>query len=556
MNYRLLRSLALSMIVPLWMGCASTKQEQKPMPDPNDQSAQDDSATPNEDATAQDRLGGTWQGALEVSGAELTIVFHLDKAGAPDGDGSQSEGQWTGTMDSPDQGATGIPVSKVTLDANTVRLTVAEIGGVYEGTLVDDTKTIEGTWTQGTSSFALDVTRVASAKAKGVSRPQHPEAPFPYSVEDVEFAGGEPTSGTDDAVRLAGTLTLPESEGPHPVLILVTGSGPQDRDETIAGHKPFLVLADHLTRRGVAVLRYDDRGVGESTGAFKDATIADFTADAAAAVDFLAARSDIDADSIGVGGHSEGANVAPRASLINDKVAFLVLLAPTAVPGTELLARQNALVFEGMGMSAEGAKAYEKHMLESITRLLDVPLDEPVADELRAQLRADFEAAAKAMSAADRAIYGPTDPAEFDSVLDGLVGQLTMAWMRSFLAMTPVETFKRVDVPLLAVFGSKDVQVSAEQNAPVLRAALAEHPDATIEVLDGLNHLFQPAKTGLPVEYSTITTTLAPELLDAISAWLDQQSAGQHAVGQHAVGQHAVGQHAVGQQSATGEPTP
>jgi pimeloyl-ACP methyl ester carboxylesterase len=523
MNYSTLRNLTLLILVPLSFGCASSGQDQSDAADLAEQSQQADQQAEQEDPAMQDdaaadaeRAAGTWQGALEVSGAELTIVFHLDRADAPEGDGSE----WTATMDSPDQGATGIPVSKVTVDGDKVRLDLAAIGGTYEGTLTDDGETIDGTWTQGGSSYPLVVERVGADEARGVVRPQHPEAPFPYTVKDVEFAGGEPTSATEGAVRLSGTLTLPDSDGPHPAVVLVSGSGPQDRDETLMGHKPFLVLADHLTRHGVAVLRYDDRGVGKSTGTFEGATIADFTADAAAAVDFLAKRSDIDAKSIGIAGHSEGANVAPRASLINDKVAFLVLLAPTAVPGTELLARQNALVFEAMGMSAEGAKAYEKRMLESLERLLEVPIDEPVSDELREQLRADFKAAAAAMSPEDRAIYGPTESAAFEKVLDALVSQLDMAWMRSFLAMKPVETFEKVDVPTLAVFGSKDLQVPDEQSAPVLRRSLAEHPDATVTVLDGLNHLFQPAKTGLPTEYSTISTTLAPELLDTIVGWL------------------------------------
>jgi pimeloyl-ACP methyl ester carboxylesterase len=353
-----------------------------------------------------------------------------------------------------------------------------------------------------------------------VSRPQHPEPPFPYTVETVEFAGGRPTAGTDEAVTLAGTLTLPKGEGPFPAVILLSGSGPQDRDETLAGHKPFLVLADHLTRNGVAVLRYDDRGVAESSGAFKGATIADFTRDALAAVEFLAAREDIDADSLGLVGHSEGANVAPRASVASDEIDFLILLAPTAVPGTELLARQNALIFEALGMSPEGAKAYEERMLKSLRRLLEVPLNKPLADELREQLRADFKAAAEAMTPEDRAVYGPTDPKEFEKVLDSIVSQLGTAWMRSFLAMKPAEVFAQVDVPLLAVFGSKDLQVSAEQNAPVLKKILADDPDATIKVLEGLNHLFQPAETGLLREYAAITTTLDPELLDTLVTWL------------------------------------
>ncbi|MFP4600908.1 MAG: alpha/beta hydrolase family protein [Persicimonas sp.] len=517
MNRRYIGLILMSLAASLWLGCASGAQEREPVAETSDPSISDDQPVPDdqpaedESSGLEDRLEGSWRGVLEVPGTELPLVFHLAKN---DGD------EWEATIDSPAQGATGIPVSEVNLDGEKIRLAIPSIGGTYEGAVAEDASQIDGTWSQQGQSYPLNLEPQADGEANSPDRPQMPEPPYPYESEEVEFAGGEPTAGTEGSVTLAGTLTLPDSEGPHPAVVLVSGSGPQDRDETLAGHKPFLVLADHLTRHGVAVLRYDDRGVGESTGTFEGATIADFTADTAAAVDFLAARSEIDADSVGIVGHSEGANVAPRASLQSDTVAFVVLLAPTAVPGAELLARQNALIFEGMGMSPEGAKAYEKRMLESISRLVEAPLDEPVSEELRGQLRADFEAAADAMSPDDRKIYGPNETAAFEKVLDSLVDQLSMAWMRSFLAMKPAETFEQVDAPLLAVFGAKDVQVASEQNAPVLRTLLADHPDATIEVLDGLNHLFQPADTGMPGEYATISTTLAPELLDTVVTWL------------------------------------
>ncbi|QDG49182.1 alpha/beta hydrolase [Persicimonas caeni] len=486
--------------------CASSPAEQ---PDQQDKEQQ---TMP--DATQQPSLEGTWQGPLTVPGAQLTLVFHLDKT---------DDGTWNATMDSPDQGATGIPVSAVEHDGDKVTIAVVSIGGVFTGTLSDDGTAIDGEWSQGSSSLPLDLERTEAKEAKGVNRPQNPEPPFPYTVEEVKFAGGEPTKGTADAVQLAGTLTLPEGEGPHPAVVLLTGSGPQDRDEALAGHRPFWVLADYLTRHGVAVLRFDDRGVGESTGTFEDATIADFTQDAIAAAEFMAQRDDIKADAIGLVGHSEGANVAPRASNASDKVAFIVLLAPTAVPGHELLARQNRLVFEGLGMSAEGAQTYEKNMHAVLRKIVAVPLDKPVPDELRKELRADFNAAIDAMSPEDLAVYGVVDDNTRKVVLDQLVGQLTKPWMRSFLAMTPQKTFQKVDVPTLALFGAKDVQVSSEQNAPVLEEALGDDADATVETLEGLNHLFQPANTGLPAEYSQIETTLSPKMLETLVQWMAEK---------------------------------
>lgn len=459
-------------------------------------------------------MEGTWQGKLEFPGTFLTIIFNVERS-------DEAPGGWEATMDSPDQGSTGIPVSEVNFEDGQVLFSVAMAGGVYEGTLDEDGEGIEGSWSQGGQSLPLNLKRVSAEDKRSASRPQEPKPPYPYAIEEVEFAGGQPTAGTQEAVTLAGTLTLPKTEGPHPALILLTGSGPQDRDETIMGHKPFWILADFLSRYGVAVLRIDDRGVAKSTGVFKDATLSDFVTDAVAAVDFLSTREDIDSDALGLLGHSEGANIAPLASLASEKVDFLVLLAPTTVLGSELLARQNALIFQGNGMSAEGAKGYEKRMLKILNKVVKTPLDQPISKDLRKEMLADFKASAEAMSPADRKLYGPADPAQLDEVFETMVEQLSSPWMRSFLSMKPADSFAKLKVPTLALFGSKDLQVPPAQNEGALRKHLAKHSDATVTVLDGLNHLFQPAKTGLPQEYAIIETTLDPKLLDTILDWLE-----------------------------------
>lgn len=511
MNFRMLRTLLVSAVLAASFGCSTSSQDQKPEPMPTQK--QPDSPKNQADAPAQTpALEGTWEGALEISGTSLPILFHLNRS-------QDAPGEWTATMDSPSQGAKGIPVSKVNVeDGNELQLKVGVIDGTYKGTLKVDT--IEGSWSQGGKTFPLALTRTSAEQASRPARPQTPQAPFPYTIEEVQFAGGPPTAGSDEVVKLSGTLTLPKTDGPHPAIVLLSGSGPQDRDETLMGHKPFWVLADFLSRHGVAVLRFDDRGVAESSGQFKNATITNFVTDAVAAVDYLDARDDINPKAIGLLGHSEGANVAPRASLASTKVGFVVMLAPTTVPGTELLARQNALILEGHGMSTAGAKSYEKTMLKTLDKIVKKPLGKPLSREFQAELVADFKAAAEAMSPEDRKYYGPTDPATVDKVLNAMVQQLSTGWMRSFLAMKPTNTFTKLNVPALALFGSKDVQIPAAQNAPRLRKEFAKKPDATLTVLDGLNHLFQPASTGLPAEYATIETTVSPEALNTILEWL------------------------------------
>ncbi len=268
-------------------------------------------------AGAQERpdrpdVAGTWAGTLDAAGQELSLVFHIARG---------EEGQLSGTMDSPDQGAYGLALSAVEAEEDgSVRFEFAMVGGEYTGRLSVEGEAIEGSWSQGGASFPLLLER-GDADALAPKRPQEPQPPFPYEALDVEF--DNPEAG----IRLAGTLTIPAGDGPHPAVVLISGSGPQDRDETVFGHRPFLVLADYLTRRGIAVLRCDDRGIGESTGDFAVATTPDFASDALAAVAFLqnASRSWIPAR-IGLVGHSEGAIVAPMAA--NRAARYCVRRAP------------------------------------------------------------------------------------------------------------------------------------------------------------------------------------------------------------------------------------
>lgn len=274
-------------------------------------------------------IEGSWIGTLSAGGQTLRVVFHFSRS---------ASGAWSGALDSPDQGATGIPFDKVSVSGNAVHCEVAAIQGAFEGTLASETRTLSGTWTQLGNRFPLTLKPASPGAAAAPRRPQEPAKPYPYTEEEVTL----PNPAAH--IELAGTLTKPFGPGPFPAVLLIAGSGPNNRNEEVFGHKPFLVLADSLTRQGIAVLRTDKRGVGRSTGEYASATTEDFVSDALAAVAFLAARSDVDRRHIGLLGHSEGALIAPAAAIRSRDVAFVVLIGAPAVRGDAILVRQGELI--------------------------------------------------------------------------------------------------------------------------------------------------------------------------------------------------------------------
>lgn len=429
-------------------------------------------------------LEGSFEGALKLpTGQSLRLRLHVKSA--PDG-------QWTGTLDSVDQGAFGIAIDEISFAEGVLRWSIQRLRASFEGKLGADGTLLEGTFTQG-MPMPLTLKRVDPALAKAPARPQTPRPPFPYTALEVSF----PSKAA--GVTLAGTLTLPAGPGPHPAVILISGSGPQDRDETIMGHKPFWVLADHLSRRGFAVLRYDDRGFGKSGGSFETATSVDFSDDAEGAFDYLRARKEIDPKRTGLLGHSEGGIVAPMVAARRDDVAFLVLLAGTAVPGADVMTAQGEAILRAMG-APEAARAQNRQTQE---RLFEAVRTTPDPDELRQKAAAALEAMPEAQRAAQ-------------------LRQITGPWMRFFITYDPAPVLRRVKCPVLAIFGEKDLQVLPEQNAPVLEAALREGGNTRVEVrrLPGLNHLLQPAALGTPQEYAMIEQTMDPQALDLIAGWL------------------------------------
>lgn len=437
-------------------------------------------------------LQGAWEGVIHNGHFSVRVIFHFSRNGAA----------WTGTLDSPDQGATGLVLSKVELDGNKLQIQLKAPPATYSGTLNPGATEIAGTWNQNGASVLLNLHR--SSGEITLNRPQQPKPPFPYRSEDVTF----PSKAA--GVQLAGTLTFPQSDVPVPAVLLITGSGAQDRDETLFGHKPFLVIADALTRYGIAVLRVDDRGTAKSTGNFATATTADFVEDAAGSLAYLKSRKEIDVHHLGLIGHSEGAVIAPLLATQDKDVSFIVMLAGTAVNGREVLTRQAADIARAAGASPSAVRENE----ELQNRLFDLVAKERDPAQLQAKVRALVQEALEKLPAPQRAAAAPA--------LEQQVHMVLSPWFRYFLTLDPAAVLRQVKIPVLAMDGSLDLQVSAAQNLPAIAAALAQagNPDYEIIEFPGLNHLFQTATTGLPGEYRQISETFSPLVLHLMTDWI------------------------------------
>ena len=446
--------------------------------------------------SAQD-ISGEWSGILKVQGSELRLVLHLTKTVVGYG----------ATLDSPDQGAKGFPVGSVDFTNNTLKLSMTGLNAEYSGTLGAD-NIFKGTFNQNGQSFPLELSRGVMA-TKAPLRPQEPRKPYPYYSEEVKF------DNASDKVSLAGTLTLPAKEGNYPVVILITGSGPQNRDEELLGHKPFLVLADHLTRNGIAVLRYDDRGTAESTGDFKSATSKEFASDVESAMAYLKTRKDINLKKIGLIGHSEGGMIAPMVAADSPDVAFIVLLAGPGIPGDQLMVRQTHLINKANGMTDDvinqmdvlNRKAYD--LLKEKSDLAEVKKEFiPILKEVIPLLPANQQP--------------PAD--KTDEYLVNYVNQLVSPWFQFLIRYNPAQTLEKVKCPVLALNGEKDLQVPPKEDLEGIKSALEKggNTNVTVKELPRLNHLFQESSTGSPAEYGKIEQTFSPMALVEISDWVKQ----------------------------------
>jgi hypothetical protein len=444
-------------------------------------------------------LVGSWLGELKIQSQSLRIVVNI----------TGEEGKLKATMDSPDQGAKGLPVSSIAIDGNSVTIESKPIGAIYMGKLSPDGKRMTGTWNQRGIALPLDL--VWQKAPFALSRPQAPKAPFPYKAEDVTVENKKA------GVRLAGTLLVPAGKGPFPAIVFVPGSGPQNRDEEILGHKPFLVLADYLARRGIASLRYDDRGVGGSTGDFAKATTSDFADDAEAAFGYLEHRQEAKKGSVGIVGHSEGGVIAPIVASRNRGVSFIVLLAGPGIKGEDLVLLQGRILARAQGMGDSNIAAAMKVNKE----LYDIVQEEGDEAVIAAKAKKAYLDYMKSTPEAKG-----VDDATLSAMADQTVRSLLSPWYRCFLSLDPVPYLAKVGAPVLALDGSKDLQVPAQEDLAGIKAAIGKSagggPNSKNKFMEieGLNHLFQHAKTGSPDEYGKIEETFAPEAMQAVGDWI------------------------------------
>ena len=439
---------------------------------------------------------GDWNGALEVQGMQLRLVFHITEDGE----------KLKATMDSPDQGANGIPVDKVSMNGKELTIEMPKMGIKFTSTLNEDGTEIEGTFNQGPMSLPLKMTREKVAK-KELVRPQEPKT-FAYQQEEVKFEN--PKGGH----HLAGTLTIPPGGKFEEVVVLITGSGPQDRNEELLGHKPFLVLSDHFAKRGIAVLRYDDRGVGESTGTFKGSTSRDFADDANAAVSFLKKRKDMAGKKIGLCGHSEGGMIAPIVASENPEVDFIVLLAGPGINIPDLMKLQTDKISEAEGVDEEmrkiNAVIIEKafgflHSNKGMNK-----------DNLRKGLTQILSDGFESLPASEK------EGEDKNKFMEEELEMMLDSWFLYFMQFDPADYLTKVKCPVLAVNGELDLQVTSKENLEGIKNSLAKagNKNVTIKEFEGLNHLFQKTETGAPSEYAKLEETFNEEAMKFVSDWI------------------------------------
>jgi pimeloyl-ACP methyl ester carboxylesterase len=444
--------------------------------------------TPRKPNDARFPVEGLWQTALETHGMRLRFQLHVSH---------DTDGNLVASLDSLDQSVSGLPAVNVSQKENVVHFEIPAVAGTYDGTLNAARNSLTGKWLQTGADATLTFTR--SDQPLELRRPQIPAKPYSYHEEEVTFANKAAN------VTLAGTLTLPKGTGPFAAAVLVAGSGPQDRDESIANHKPFLILADYLTRKGIAVLRYDKRGIPKSTGSLDNATTLDLASDTEAGLAYLKSRKDIDPARIGIIGHSEGAIIGPYLASRSKDIPWLVLLGAPATKGEDTLLKQSELIARAGNLTEPQIQA----SLDFDQAAYDLVRQEKNTDALDEKLVSLVKA-----SGMDSAI----PPAALEQQLR----MLASPWFRFFLDYNPLPNLQKTACPVLVLYGQNDLQVSAKVNMPLVQKAFADAGNKNVEIrqLAQLNHLFQHSYSGSPAEYAAIEETFAPEALQAISDWL------------------------------------
>ena len=446
-------------------------------------------------AQTEKSIEGNWLGTLEFSGLKMRIAFKVNRNGE----------EYTAKFDSIDQAMKDLDVDSVILEGGLVKFVATKLGFTYEGKLNETGNEIAGNLKQGPAAFPLVLKRVSELPTIG--RPQDPKKPYPYIEEEVSYRNEK------DNVKLAGTLTLPSTSGTYPAVILITGSGGQDRNETIAGHRPFLVLSDALTRKGIAVLRVDDRGVGGSDLGAPTVTTENYATDVLAGVAYLKSRKEINPKQIGLIGHSEGGMIAPMVAARSEDVAFIVMLAGLGQTGADVLYMQTELLQKATGIPA-AVSARSIALMKTIHQILRTQSDKKVAEQ---QIRDAISKSAAEVPEDQKTAFAP-----IKTTMETQVPMYISDWFRFFSSFDPQPTLKKVRVPVLALNGELDLQVPWKENLDLIAAALKAggNKDYTVKSFPKLNHLFQTSQTGALSEYGKIEETMSPQVLETIAAWI------------------------------------
>ena len=442
----------------------------------------------------QDKLKGSWMGHLSESGMDIRLVFNFSLSPAD---------TLMATLDSPDQSVEGLHMGRVIINDTVLYIDAPLLRGHYRGKIQNDT-IIKGSWSQGGKEYIVNLEKMKEPLK--IVRPQEPKPPFPYTVEDVLFRNNK------EGFDLAGTLTIPEGTGPFPAVILISGSGYQDRDEKIFNHKPFLVIADYLTRNGIAVLRYDDRGTGSSKGNKTNATSETLAGDAESALTYLMTRPEINAKHIGVAGHSEGGLIAAIVASGNKNVSFVISLAGPGVPGAQIITTQTRDISITSGMDTAKVSKDIKTLDHVFKMIMAEPDQKKLAKDAMQWYASELDSEG-------------VDPEKRKEEMAGFAKSIVTfnnAWFRYFIITDPKTFWKNVTCPVLALNGEKDLQVNYTDNLDGIREALKKSGNRKVIIMSfaGLNHLFQHCTTGLPTEYNSIEETFSPDALKIISEWI------------------------------------
>jgi uncharacterized protein len=444
-------------------------------------------------------ISGDWHGVLSIGGMTLEIGFTIN----------EKEGKLSGYMDVPKQMASKLPLSKVEFNGGELVLQLAMAGIEYSATLKDET-TFEGTFKQAGQKFPLNL-NPGKVNVKKPNRPQEPKAPFPYTIEEISFLN------PIEKNKLSGTLTLPGGKGPFPAAILISGSGQQNRDSEVFGHKPFWVIADYLSRNGIAVLRFDDRGVGDSEGDLEHATSENFADDVIGGIQFLMSRKDIHPKKIGLIGHSEGGMIAPIAASKSMGVAWMVLMAGLGTSGEKVLIDQTELISRASGMSEELIAV----SLKTNTFLYDIIKNVEDPNHRKEQLLVGLQE-----SFNSNPQTAELEEIQKNQLIEAQLNMISSPWFAYFLNYQPEKFLTGFKKPVLVLNGTLDLQVPYEANTQGIKKALEKggNKKVTVTIFEKMNHLFQNSETGNLSEYEENETTFEREALEEILRWIKKQS--------------------------------